>query len=90
MIGQTLDGRYRIVQSLGVGGFGQTYIAEDTRRPGNPSCVVKLLQPASSDPEFLEVARRLFRSEAETLEQLGHHHQVPRLLAFLSKIKTFS
>lgn len=89
MIGQTLDGRYRIVQSLGEGGFGQTYIAEDTRRPGNPSCVVKLLQPASSDPEFLEVARRLFRSEAETLEQLGHHHQIPRLLAFFEQDQDF-
>lgn len=89
MIGQTLDGRYRIVQSLGEGGFGQTYIAEDTRRPGNPSCVVKLLQPASSNPEFLEVARRLFRSEAETLEQLGHHHQIPRLLAFFEQDQDF-
>lgn len=89
MIGHTLDGRYRIVQSLGEGGFGQTYIAEDTRRPGNPSCVVKLLQPASSNPEFLEVARRLFRSEAETLEQLGHHHQIPRLLAFFEQDQDF-
>lgn len=89
MIGQTLDGRYRVVRSLGYGGFGQTYVAEDTRRPGNPSCVVKVLQPASSDPEFLAVARRLFRSEAETLEQLGHHDQIPRLLAFFEQDQDF-
>ncbi len=89
MIGQTLDGRYRIIRSLGVGGFGQTYIAEDTRRPGNPPCVVKVLQPASSDPEFLAVARRLFRSEADTLEKLGHHDQIPRLLAFFEQDQDF-
>lgn len=89
MIGKTLDGRYRVLHSLGVGGFGQTYVAEDTRRPGNPPCVVKVLQPASSDPEFLEVARRLFRSEAETLERLGHHDQIPRLLAFFEQDQDF-
>ena len=89
MIGQKLDGRYRIVRPLGAGGFGQTYVAEDTRRPGNPPCVVKVLQPASSDPEFLEVARRLFRSEAETLETLGHHDQIPRLLAFFEQDQDF-
>lgn len=89
MIGQTLDGRYRVVHSLGYGGFGQTYVAEDTRRPGNPACVVKVLQPASSDPEFLKVARRLFRSEADTLEKLGHHDQIPRLLAFFEQDQDF-
>lgn len=89
MIGQTLDGRYQIIRSLGAGGFGQTYIAEDTRRPGHPTCVVKILQPASSDPEFLAVARRLFRSEAETLEKLGVHDQIPRLLAFFEQDQDF-
>ncbi|WP_299485376.1 serine/threonine-protein kinase [Acaryochloris sp. IP29b_bin.137] len=89
MIGQTLDGRYRVLRSLGAGGFGQTYVAEDTRRPGHPPCVVKVLQPASSDPEFLAVARRLFRSEAETLEKLGHHDHIPRLLAFFEQDQDF-
>lgn len=89
MIGQTLDGRYQVLESLGAGGFGQTYIAADTRRPGNPRCVVKVLQPASSDPDFLKVARRLFHSEAETLEKLGHHAHIPRLLAFFEQDQDF-
>ncbi|MBD2777429.1 pre-peptidase C-terminal domain-containing protein [Iningainema tapete] len=38
-IGQLLDGRYRITKTLPPGGFGQTYIAEDIKRPGNPQCV---------------------------------------------------
>lgn len=89
MIGQTLDGRYRVVRSLETGGFGQTFVAEDTRRPGNPACVVKHLQPACTDPDFLQVARRLFHREAATLEQLGHHDQIPRLLAFFEQDQEF-
>ena len=89
MIGQLLDGRYQVIQVLGAGGFGQTYIAKDTRRPGNPTCVVKHLKPASSDPNFLEVARRMFTSEAETLERLGYHDQIPRLLAYFEHNQEF-
>lgn len=89
MIGQLLDGRYQIVQVLGAGGFGETYIAKDTRRPGNPVCVVKHLKPASNDPNFLETARRLFASEAEALERLGDHDQIPRLLAYFEQDREF-
>ncbi|BAZ28657.1 serine/threonine protein kinase [Cylindrospermum sp. NIES-4074] len=67
MLGKLLDRRYKIVQVLSAGGFGETYIAEDMRRIGNPRCVVKRLQPVSNDPNHLQIARRLFYSEAETL-----------------------
>jgi serine/threonine protein kinase len=87
--GVLLDRRYRIVQPLGKGGFGRTYIAEDTRRPGNPHCVVKHLKPASSNPTFLKNARRLFLTEAETLEMLGKHAQIPRLLAYFEEDQEF-
>ena len=76
-----LGGRYQITQVLGSGGFGETYIAEDTQRPGRPQCVVKHLRPTSSNPKHLQLARRLFKSEAETLQRLGEHDQIPRLLA---------
>jgi serine/threonine protein kinase, bacterial len=49
MIGKLLDYRYKVIRVLATGGFGETYIAEDTKRPGNPICVVKHLKPASSD-----------------------------------------
>ncbi|MEH2043400.1 serine/threonine-protein kinase [Nostoc sp.] len=89
MLGQLLDGRYQVVQILGGGGFGQTYIAQDTHRPGFPKCVVKHLKPVTRSPEFLETARRLFTSEAETLEQLGYHDQIPRLLAYFEDNQEF-
>ncbi|MEH2177193.1 serine/threonine-protein kinase [Nostoc sp.] len=89
MLGQLLDGRYQVLQILGGGGFGQTYIAQDTHRPGFPKCVVKHLKPVTRSPEFLKTARRLFTSEAETLEKLGYHDQIPRLLAYFEENQEF-
>ncbi|BDA70407.1 hypothetical protein RIVM261_072640 [Rivularia sp. IAM M-261] len=89
MLGKLLDGRYQVVQILSSGGFGETYISQDTRRPGNPKCVLKLLKPASSDTQYLQIARRLFNSEAEILEQLGNHDQIPRLLAYFEEEQQF-
>ncbi len=89
MIGQLLDRRYKIIQSLSVGGFGHTYIAQDLRIPGHPKCVVKHLKPASNNPNLLATAERLFWSEAESLTQLGTHDQIPRILAFFEENQEF-
>ena len=84
-----LSGRYKISQVLGTGGFGRTYLAQDTQRPGNPTCVVKKLMPARQDTRFLQIARRLFNSEAEILESLGKHDQIPELLAYFEDDQEF-
>jgi serine/threonine protein kinase len=89
MIGQLLDGRYQVIRALSAGGFGQTFIAQDIRRPGSPVCIVKHLKPASNDSRSLKIAKRLFQSEAEILEQLGDHNQIPRLLAYFEENKEF-
>jgi serine/threonine protein kinase len=89
MIGQLLAGRYQVLQVLGAGGFGQTYITADLHLPGQPQCVLKHLKPASTSPEVLEIARKLFRKEAETLQQLGSYEQIPRLLAFFEEKQEF-
>ena len=89
MIGKLLDYRYQIIKVLATGGFGENYIAEDTKRPGNPICVVKHLKPTSTESKVFDTAKRLFKSEAETLEQLGNHDQIPRLLAYFVENQNF-
>lgn len=87
--GKVLAGRYKIVKVLGSGGFSETYIAEDIQRPGYPRCVVKQLKPVSTKSEGLQLARRLFNSEAQTLEKLGTHSQIPQLLAYFEQDEEF-
>ncbi|MGJ3251018.1 MAG: CHASE2 domain-containing protein [Elainellaceae cyanobacterium] len=80
MQGTLLKGRYKIINVLGAGGFGQTYLAEDVQQSEQAQCVVKQFKPASQDTKFLKVARRLFETEVETLEKLGQHDQIPQFL----------
>ncbi|MDZ8237326.1 MAG: serine/threonine-protein kinase [Nostoc sp. ChiQUE01a] len=87
--GKMLALRYRIVKVLGAGGFSETYIAEDIQRPGNPRCVVKQLKPSNTKSGGLQLARRLFNSEAQTLEKLGTHPQIPQLLAYFEEDEEF-
>ena len=86
---ELLAGRYRVNSVIGSGGFAYTYIAEDTQRPGLPRCLVKHLQPACRDDTFLQIARRLFNTEAQILEQLGNHSQIPQLLAHFEENQEF-
>jgi serine/threonine protein kinase len=81
LIGKNLNGRYRVISALGTGGFGTTYLAEDQNRPGQPRCVVKQLQLNSDNAQLVNVTRRLFNTEAETLQKISHHEQIPELLA---------
>lgn len=89
MLNQILAGHYRVIRTLGEGGCAKTYIAEDLHRPGHPQCVVKYLKPSSKDPIYLLNTRRLFQREAEILEKLGQHSQIPRLLAYFEHDQEF-
>jgi serine/threonine protein kinase len=89
MIGKVLQGRYQIVQSLGAGVFGQTYIAVDIDRTENPKCVVKQLKVTNSQPSYLQTLRLRFLTETETLKQLGHHNQIPELIACFEEHERF-
>ncbi len=84
-----LAGRYKISETLASGGFGCTYLAEDTQQKGNPICVVKQLMPARRDTRFMDVARRLFNTEAEILAVVGKHDQIPEFFASFEENKEF-
>ncbi len=85
LVGKLLDRRYRTIRVLAAGGFGHTYLAEDTRRPNNPLCVVKHLVCPHQSPEMAELAIKMFHREAEVLEKLTAHPQIPQLLAYFEE-----
>lgn len=89
MKGNILGDRYKVIEYLAKGGFGRTYLAEDIHLPGNDKCVVKQLNPSSEDSKSLAIARRLFKTEAFTLNNIGHHDQIPELLAYFEEDEKF-
>jgi serine/threonine-protein kinase len=78
-----LHKRYRALKTLGKGGFGATFLAQDEAMPGNPNCFIKQLHSFANEPEVLQkIARKLFEREAKTLYKIGNHPQVPQLLNY--------
>lgn len=89
MVSRLLDGRYQILEVIESAEFGRTYLAKDTRRPGEPRCFVKHLQPGNFDARFIEIIRSRFQKEAQALEKLSQHPQIPRLHAYFEENKEF-
>ncbi|MEH2433426.1 MAG: protein kinase [Nostoc sp.] len=75
-VGTVLQNRYRIIQILGQGGFGRTYLAEDQRR-FNELCAIKELISTATEPLAWEKAQELFHREAAILYQI-EYPQVPK------------
>ncbi|MEH2292818.1 serine/threonine-protein kinase [Nostoc sp.] len=74
--------RYEILQILGRGGFGITFLAKNAILPGNPLCVIKQLCPKVTNPQSWQRACMRFEKEARTLGKLGSHSQIPMLLDY--------
>jgi len=82
---QLLNDRYQVIQTLGAGGFGQTYLAEDTYMPSKRRCVVKQLKPIHNNPQIYQIVQERFQREAAILEELGGaNDQIPALYAYFS------
>jgi serine/threonine protein kinase len=77
-----LENRYRPLKSIGRGGFGKTYLAEDIKKFGE-QCVIKQFAPYSGNDSDTEKTR--FQEEAKQLQRLGEHPQIPALLAFFTE-----
>ncbi|MBD2438652.1 protein kinase domain-containing protein [Nostoc sp. FACHB-110] len=83
MTTQLLNDRYQIINTLGAGGFGETYLAEDTYMPSKRRCVVKLLRPIQNNPQIYQLVQERFQREAAILEELGSgSDQIPKLYAY--------
>jgi serine/threonine protein kinase len=74
-----LQQRYRILSSLGVGGFGRTYLATDRSR-FDEYCAIKELTPSTQSAAVVAKAKEFFQQEANLLYQL-QHPQIPRFWA---------
>ncbi|MBN4002901.1 serine/threonine protein kinase [Nostoc sp. LPT] len=82
-----LNNRYQVIQVIGAGGFGETFLAEDVHMPSRRRCVIKQLKPiTNNDPQTYQLIQQRFEREAATLEYLGESsHQIPKLYAYFSE-----
>ena len=86
-----IGGRYQIINDLGKGGFGETFLAKDTHLPSQKLIVIKRLHQLASDQKVsFDVVTDLFKKEAEVLEDLGQHSaSIPSLYAYFVEDEQF-
>lgn len=71
--GDMLQDRYRIVGTLGVGGFSSVYQARDMRFPNvTKLCALKEMVISAPDPQLRELTIKSFEREASMLAMLDH------------------
>lgn len=85
-----LNNRYQILQTIGRGGFGETFLAIDTHMPSARKCAIKQLKPLIQEQQNSQWIQEQFQREARILEQLGEGcNQIPRLYAYFSERGNF-
>ncbi|NJM27681.1 MAG: hypothetical protein HC856_04545 [Pseudanabaena sp. RU_4_16] len=90
MLGQLLDDRYQVIQTVEASRYVQIYIAKDVTQPGAPQCKISCFRPVSNDYASLEAAREIFRSEAQKLYQLSSYcDRIPQVLSAFEYNKDF-
>ncbi len=81
-----LKERYLVIKELESGGFGHTYLAEDTHLPSRRRCVVKHLHYKSDNARTNALIRERFEREAAILEQISETvDQIPKLYAYFAE-----
>ncbi|MBX2864277.1 MAG: D-alanyl-D-alanine carboxypeptidase family protein [Leptolyngbyaceae cyanobacterium MAG.088] len=75
--------RFEVLEILDQGGYGITYRAIDHHQPSRSQCLLKQL--IHTTPKILE----MFRQEASTLEKIGIHSRIPKLLAYFDEGNKF-
>ncbi len=81
--GTILQSRYRLINLLGQGGFGRTYLVEDQGRFNEP-CALKELNPPQTGEYAFGKSKELFQREAQILYQI-EHPQIPKFRAMFEE-----
>ncbi|MGD1714074.1 protein kinase domain-containing protein [Dapis sp. BLCC M172] len=80
-----LNNRYRVIRAISSGGFGETFLAQDTQMPSGRYCVIKQLKVVTNNPDIYQEVLQRFQREAAILEELGETNtQIPKLYAYFS------
>lgn len=79
-----LKDQYRAIALIGQGGFGRTFRAVDFGK-FNRSCVIKQFLPPAQTSMALQKSVALFNQEAQQLNDLGKHPQIPELIAYFEQ-----
>jgi eukaryotic-like serine/threonine-protein kinase len=88
--GYLLRNRYCIQQPLAAGCFCVTYLAIDYEYYRDKYVVIKHLKPQNKNPALLQIARRLFETEAVALKRLGDiTDRIPTLYAYFEDHSEF-
>ena len=82
--GTILQGRYRIVRTLGTGGMGAVYLAWDTRLTSKPVAVKEMIPDPSGSPVEQAQAQQQFQWEASMLASLDHPN-LPRVSDYFTQ-----
>ncbi len=80
-LGKVLDGRYKIMHLIKIGGMSNIYKAQDTRL--EKICAIKELICHHEEPEEVEYAIKRFKEEAKLLAELSHAN-LPRVTDYFT------
>lgn len=80
-----LNERYRVLDLIGQGGFGRTFLAIEESHSVESPCVIKQLFLIAQNADLQQKVVEQFCQEALQLCELGSHSQIPQLFDFFEQ-----
>jgi eukaryotic-like serine/threonine-protein kinase len=82
LLGTILD-RYQLIKVLGMGTSATTYLAKDLNSIDSKFYVIKKIQYLDSIAKIPALAEKIFEIQESIADRVGHHPQIPTLVAKL-------